>query len=100
MPSTDSIEGYDIYRATAPSGPFTRINKSLVKDTIFNAENGASAKYTYMVRAVKLEKSASGTYFNPSEGAFASLGSSSPNVAKVVAPAKAATSAKPRPRRI
>jgi phosphatidylethanolamine-binding protein (PEBP) family uncharacterized protein len=120
-PSTESVEGYNIYRATNPNGPFTRINSGLVKGTAFTDANAmdesvaaASGKGSacaanatlamtgrpssyYMVRAVKLEKSASGTYFNPSEGAFASLGGPSVNVAKASAPAvKRAAAIKPQ----
>ncbi|HEY2082923.1 MAG TPA: fibronectin type III domain-containing protein, partial [Verrucomicrobiae bacterium] len=104
-PSNDSVEGYNIYRATNPNGPFTRINSSLVKGDAFTDANVMNDSFTaaphtgatlamtgrphfyYMVRAVKLEKSASGTYFNPSEGAFASMGSAAVNVAKAPAPA-------------
>ncbi len=95
-PSTDSVEGYNIYRATNPNGPFTRINGGLVKTTGFADANGASGNYTYMVRAVKLEKSASGTYYNPSQGVFASIGSAAVNVAKASAPAKALATVKPQ----
>lgn len=94
--STDDVEGYNIYRATNPNGPFTRVNNSLVKGTIFVDANAASGKYTYMVRAVTLEKSASGTYYNPSEGAFGSLNSASMNVAKATTPAKHAVTVKPQ----
>ncbi|HXS68320.1 MAG TPA: glycoside hydrolase family 9 protein, partial [Candidatus Polarisedimenticolia bacterium] len=86
--STDDVEGYNIYRATNENGPFTRINDSLVKTTSFADADNASSHYTYMVRAVKLDESASGTYYNPSEGEFASMGSSTPmNVAKTTTPA-------------
>ncbi len=86
--SPDAVEGYNIYRATNSNGPFTRINSSLVTATSFADANGASADYTYMVRAVKLDESASGTYYNPSEGVFASTNSSTPvNVAKAAVPA-------------
>lgn len=113
MPSSESVEGYDIYRATNPNGPFKRVNASLVTGTSFTdanamtlaARNDASHNglsmtgrdsFFYMVRAVKLEKSASGTYYNPSEGAFASLGSSPANVAKASTSAiKPAVSVKP-----
>ncbi|MEY2466928.1 MAG: hypothetical protein QOD03_1449, partial [Verrucomicrobiota bacterium] len=83
-PSDDSIEGYNVYRANNPNGPFTRVNNSLVKNTSFTDAN-ASGNHTYMVRAVKLEKSASGTYFNPSQGVFASVGTPAINVASATA---------------
>ena len=34
---------------------------------------GVSPKYTYMVRAVTLQTTPSGSYFNPSQGIFASI---------------------------
>src|SRR6185437_10326766 len=81
---------------TNPNGPFTRINPALVKTTQFADANGANGDYIYMVRAVKLETSASGTYQNASEGSFASIGSSSVNVAKATAPAKTEATVKPQ----
>ncbi len=95
-PSAESVEGYNIYRATSVNGPFTRINPAVVKATQFTDANGAADNYTYMVRAVKLETSASGTYFDPSEGAFGSIGSSSVNVAKAAAPEKTTIADKPQ----
>ena len=98
-PSSDSVAGYNVYRAASLNGPFTRINSSLLKTAHFADANALSGNYTYMVRAVKLEQSASGTYYNPSQGVFASLGSSTPvNVAKanVPAPKPAVAAVKPQ----
>jgi hypothetical protein len=67
----DAIAGYHVYRATNPNGPFSRLNISPVTATGFVDPNGASGNYTYMIRAVKLEVSASGSYLNLSEGEFA-----------------------------
>jgi hypothetical protein len=71
--SSDNILGYHIYRATDPGGPYTRLSGSLLTGTTFTDSSAASATYTYMVRAVKLEATPSGTYFNPSQGAFTTL---------------------------
>ena len=96
-PSAEAVEGYNVYRAANPNGPFTRINSALVKTTSFADANALSGNYTYMVRAVKLEKSASGTYYNPSEGAFASLRSPAVNVANATVPAaKPSAAVKPQ----
>ena len=95
-PSADSVEGYNIYRATNPNGPFTRINTSLVTRTVFADANAASDNDTYMVRAVKLEKSASGTYYDPSQGAFTSRGGASVKVAKAPVTAKPVVASKPQ----
>jgi fibronectin type 3 domain-containing protein len=73
--STDtSLVGYHVYRASSANGPFTRATTTLVSGTTFT--DSVSGTYTYMVRAIKLERSGSGSYFNASQGVFAN-GSSS-----------------------
>lgn len=68
--STDSVLGYHIYRASAAGGPFARLNSSLLSGTSYSDSTPAGERH-YMVRAVKLETSASGTYYNASQGIFA-----------------------------
>jgi hypothetical protein len=71
-PSTDSdILGYHVYRAASPEGPFARVTEQLLSSPSFS-ETPSPAEYTYMVRAIKLEQTPSGTYLNPSPGIFAS----------------------------
>ena len=66
--SPDSVLGYHVYGATSSSGPFTRLSTTLLTSTNFtDASAGTSV---YMVRAVKQEISASGTYSNLSQGIF------------------------------
>lgn len=68
--STDtSIQGYHVYRSSAAMGPFTRLTTSLITTNTFT-DSFSSSNYTYMIRAIKLEQSASGTYLNPSQGVF------------------------------
>jgi len=67
--SDTEIQGYNVYRANSAAGPFTRVNSSLVTSGSYT-DTGSSAS-VYMVRAIKLESTPSGTYFNPSQGAFA-----------------------------
>ncbi len=64
----DEVIGYHVYEAPTPAGPFSRLTPLPLKDTSWRI-SGALAG-VYMVRAVKLERSASGTYFNVSQGAF------------------------------
>src|SRR5262249_7756311 len=59
--SADSVIGYNVYRAPDPSGPFTRINDAPLSNPGFNDTNAFSNPYTYMVRAVKLELTPSGS---------------------------------------
>jgi hypothetical protein len=66
--SPDAIVGYHVYRAPTAAGPFTRLNAQLLTTT--NYTDGTLASNVYMVRAVKLELSASGSYYNPSQGIF------------------------------
>ena len=69
-----SIVGYMIYRATAAGGPYVRLSGVLEAGTNFtDTAVAANGIYSYMVRAVKLETSASGTFLNPSQGIFSSL---------------------------
>ena len=81
--TTDSTAAnYHVYRAASASGPFTRLTNTPIAATTFTdsaAFNGA----VYMVRAVKLEVTPSGSYFNGSDGAF------SAPAANVAAPSSA-----------
>lgn len=68
-PSADQVVGYHVYRATPGSSTFTRITATLnAAPAYLDAEAMAGA--TYMVRAVKLESTPSGSYFNASQGIF------------------------------
>jgi hypothetical protein len=63
---------YNVYRADAPNGPYTRLNRSPLTGTSFQARRYSLARSaTYMVRAVALTSSPSGSYYNASQGAFA-----------------------------
>src|ERR1041384_4281171 len=76
-PSPDSVAGYHVYRGTSASGPFTRLTGSLLTATSY-ADAGAPSGATYMVRAVKLENTRSGSYYNASQGYFWSAGGAPP----------------------
>jgi hypothetical protein len=68
--ATDSnVVGYHVYRAASVSGPFTRVTTSPVTATSF-IDNAGSTSAVYMVRTIKLENTTSGSYYNPSQGAF------------------------------
>ncbi|MBI5094586.1 MAG: hypothetical protein HZB26_19400, partial [Candidatus Hydrogenedentes bacterium] len=71
------ILGYNVYRSALASGPFTKLNGgSLVVGTAYSDTSPLGGSATYMIRAVRLEQSSSGTYYNASQGAFASYSSS------------------------
>jgi hypothetical protein len=78
--STDTaIQGYYVYRASSANGPFTRISGSSPIQSLFFTDVAGTAGSVYMVRAVKLEQSGSGTYLNLSQGILAGTGSVDPN---------------------
>ena len=64
-----ATDGYNVYRADKPHGPYARLNAMPVKGTSFVAKDPSPAS-TYMVRALRLETSGSGTYYNLSQGSF------------------------------
>ena len=67
-----SFVGYHVYRAASLSGPFVRVNvdnQELFTGTALLIPDGHSNDI-YMVRAVKLENVASGSYYNLSQGVF------------------------------
>lgn len=68
--SPDPVLGYYVYRATSAAGPFTRLTSSLISGTSFTDIDVALGGYTYMVRAVTLQTTPSGTYYNASQGIF------------------------------
>lgn len=86
-----SIQGYLVYRALG-CGSFTRLTPTVISGTSFMDSGVTNGTYSYMVRAVKLETSGSGTYCNPSQGIIQTVkvGSNGPGVA-VMSPLNAAT---------
>lgn len=73
----EDVLGYHVYEAGSLRGPFSRVTGSPVKETRWNIQ-GPLAK-AYMVRAVKLESSGSGTYYNASQGTFCVPGAGAEN---------------------
>ena len=71
--SADAVLGYHVYRSASPGGPFGRLTGSLVAGTTFTDTTVSSNTYTYMVRAVTLQTTPSGSYYNASQGAFATV---------------------------
>ena len=70
-PSPDTVLGDHVYRAPTAAGPFTRLTTNLITGTSYT--DSAVTTNVYMVRAVKLEVSASGSYYNASQGVFQDL---------------------------
>lgn len=75
--STDeNIVGYHVYHSASSSGPFQRITPSPIASTAYSHAVGMGTHH-YMLRAVKLERTGSGTFFNLSQGRFTSVTKSS-----------------------
>jgi hypothetical protein len=74
-PSADPVVGYHVYRGT-PSGPFTRLTSSPIDTTTYTdsglGNTGFYSNYCYMVRAIALQTTPSGTFYNPSQSTFVS----------------------------
>jgi hypothetical protein len=74
-PSPEAVAGYHVYRATPAHPAFVRLTREPEADTMFVDADGVAGA-TYMVRAVKLESTPSGSYYNASQGMFWSAGDS------------------------
>lgn len=72
-PAVDTnIQGYHVYRApTTNLNGFMRITSTPIPTGPFRDTNAAAGAYRYMVRTVKFEQSASRSYYNASQGIFA-----------------------------
>jgi hypothetical protein len=66
--STDNVVGYNIYRARTLNGQFSKINDSWITTTSYTDTFPWDGTNVYHIRAVKLETSASGSYYNMSIG--------------------------------
>ncbi|MDZ4197739.1 MAG: Calx-beta domain-containing protein, partial [Kiritimatiellia bacterium] len=68
------LQGYHVYRATSPFGPFARLTTApLARPGFTNAPVTPDMTYTYLVRTLKLESVPGGTYFNLSVGSPVTL---------------------------
>jgi hypothetical protein len=63
------VIGYHVYRADSARGEFVRLTAEPATETAF-ATATAAPEAIYMVRAVKLESTPSGSYYNASQGVF------------------------------
>jgi hypothetical protein len=74
-----NLQGYTLLRAGSPTGPFQRIRNALISGTAYTDRTAVPGQsYTYMVRTLKLESSASGTYSNGAQGVLVSGNAAGP----------------------
>ncbi len=67
------ILGYHIYRAANASAPFTRLTETPITGTSYTDASVTSGSHVYLVRAVRLETTGGGTFYNASLGATQSI---------------------------
>jgi hypothetical protein len=72
--SADAVAGYHVYRGPTDTGPFTRLTTALVAGTSFVDAAAPGGTPSYLVRAVRLETTPSGSYWNASTGALSGAG--------------------------
>jgi len=68
-PSPEADATYHVYHAAQEKGPYVRLTDSPIRETRYVP--GTPQPGVYMVRAVRLETGASGSYVNASQGLFA-----------------------------
>ncbi len=69
--SADSVLGYHVYRSIK-DGPFVRLTNDFIDRTQFVDVTPSAEAATYMVRAIALQVTPSGSYYNASQGLFTS----------------------------
>jgi hypothetical protein len=79
------IVGYHVYYSTSAGGPFQRLTSSSVSATSYSHQVGTGTHY-YMVRAVKLERTGSGTFYHLSQGVFTTVNVTRINKAPTISP--------------
>ncbi|MEI6520124.1 MAG: chitobiase/beta-hexosaminidase C-terminal domain-containing protein [bacterium] len=79
--STDTVLGYNVYRTNVKKGTYTKVNTNLITGVTYTDNAKPANAVAYMVRAIKLQTSSSGTYNNISQGAYVDVnGTATPTV--------------------
>lgn len=77
-PIESGVEGYHVFRAATPAGPFTRLTTSALTTTSYtDTDVTVGQSYSYLVRTLKLETAPGGSYYNLSLGTPVTLAVSS-----------------------
>ncbi len=67
------VTGYHVYRAPYAGAPFTRLTSTPVPGTTYTDASATSGSSIYMVRAIRLETTGGGTFYNASLGITQSI---------------------------
>ncbi len=77
--SAENLEGYRVFRADSPLGPFTNeLTASITTNTTYTDLSAPAGDKVYMVKAVALQRTGSGTFLNPSQGITAPVYTATP----------------------
>lgn len=68
--SSDTVIGYNVYRANSAGDPFALITPAPISTTTFIDLHPKNGNNVYIVRAVALQQTGSGTYYNESQGVY------------------------------
>jgi hypothetical protein len=73
--STDPVIGYHVYRSASTAGPFARLTANPIASSSYtdSSLSVGGSNYTYMSRAIALQTTPSGTFYNPSQGIFVTV---------------------------
>lgn len=90
-------DGYVVYRYDSAANTYFRVNNNyIIQDTFYNDSfNFNNGKNTYTVRAIRLETTASGTWYNLGSGAFINVNHL--NTSRVVSASHRGISIHPNP---
>ncbi|MCX6350857.1 MAG: T9SS type A sorting domain-containing protein [Bacteroidetes bacterium] len=64
----EKVMGYNVYRSSSLDKGFSLINANIITDSIYTDINPPLGKNYYLVRAINLQTTASGSYYNLSQG--------------------------------
>ncbi|MDX2081897.1 MAG: LamG-like jellyroll fold domain-containing protein [Terrimicrobiaceae bacterium] len=69
----EGVIGYHVYRSSSSEGPFVRMTSEPIASTTFTDHGATSGSWHYQVKAVRLETSGGGTFYNPSLAVLGSI---------------------------
>jgi len=73
-PSEIPAEGYVIYKIDSVDNSYERVNQQIISDTFYvDNQNYFTGRYKYAVASIRLETTASGSYYNLSGASFADV---------------------------
>ena len=71
--SQPNLMGYHVYRSQIFNGVYTRLTNAPISDNSFTDNNPVAGALYYQVRAVAMEQTPSGSFYNTSTGVFGNL---------------------------